>query len=437
MTKVSWKTGASGDWGDGSNWSGGVVPDTTATDVGIVAPGTYTVTIASAESFEVGSITLDSAFATLNVAGTLSLGGSLDSIFVEAGTLAVEGEITGGTIDVTSASGTVVIGNGALLSDVTYEGALLVSSGNTLNVQDGLRVETATGAVHGTITLASGAELNVLDSETLDNMTLLVSGGSGFDAEAVGGTLTFGKHFTLSVSGTGGYLASYNFQQGVAGQNIVNNGLISLAAGSSFDGLDPTIGAFTNAGTITLGSDAYWNGNGRFVGGTDGSAFTNKGLISLGSNAAFQTNTGSFSNAGTIRLGTGAVLAVETSMFTNNKSITLASEATLDVRTGIALSALGTIVNNGGLIEVDSLLNLGGSTLDVAASGEFSNLLLGGVADGTVMPDGGGTLALENGATLDAVTWVGSLAVATGSTLNLTGGVTVETAGVLRRVRST
>ena len=193
--------------------------------------------------------------------------------------------------------------------------------------------------------------------------------------------------------------------------------------------MDPTIGVFTNAGTITLGSDAYWNGNGRFVGGTDGSAFTNKGLISLGSNAAFQTNTGSFSNAGTIRLGTGAVLAVETSMFTNNKSITLASEATLDVRTGIALSALGTIVNNGGLIEVDSLLNLGGSTLDVAASGEFSNLLLGGVADGTVMPDGGGTLALENGATLDAVTWVGSLAVATGSTLNLTGGVTVETAG--------
>ena len=126
------------------------------------------------------------------MAGTLSLGGSLDSIFVEAGTLAVEGEITGGTIDVTSASGTVVIGNGALLSDVTYEGALLVSSGNTLNVQDGLRVETATGAVHGTITLASGAELNVLDSETW-NMTLLVSGGSGLDAEAVGGTLTFGS----------------------------------------------------------------------------------------------------------------------------------------------------------------------------------------------------------------------------------------------------
>ena len=252
-----------------------------------------------------GLANVSTAGGLIEIDGQLDLGGAT----ITAGATGLYsnlllGGIASGTVKVEG--GQIAFEDGALLSDVTYEGALLVSSGNTLNVQDGLRVETATGAVHGTITLASGAELNVLDSETLDNMTLLVSGGSGLDAEAVGGTLTFGKHFTLSVSGTGGYLASYNFQQGVAGQNIVNNGLISLAAGSSFDGSDPTIGAFTNAGTITLGSGAYWNGNGRFVGGTDGSAFTNKGLISLGSNAAFQTNTGAFSNAGAIALGTGA-----------------------------------------------------------------------------------------------------------------------------------
>ena len=71
-----------------------------ATDDAVIsAPGSYTVTIAAAESFEVDSLAFDPGTGgTLAVNGTLTLGGPLAEMAVGSGTVNVGGVLSGGTL---------------------------------------------------------------------------------------------------------------------------------------------------------------------------------------------------------------------------------------------------------------------------------------------------------------------------------------------------
>ena len=92
-----WISATSGDWGTAASWNPAAVPDRVAT---ISLPGTYTVTIAGNESFDIGTLTVSDTGATLSVAGTLDL---TDTFFLKRGTVSIAstGTIAGGTIDVT------------------------------------------------------------------------------------------------------------------------------------------------------------------------------------------------------------------------------------------------------------------------------------------------------------------------------------------------
>jgi hypothetical protein len=101
MSNYSWNVSKSGDWSNAADWLGGVPNDASAI-VTIAHTGTYTVSIASNESYAVGSVTLNATKATLEIDGTLSLGGTLN---LTAGSLYLDGTIKGGTINAGSRGG--------------------------------------------------------------------------------------------------------------------------------------------------------------------------------------------------------------------------------------------------------------------------------------------------------------------------------------------
>jgi hypothetical protein len=95
MANYSWKSGISGDWMTGADWMGGV-PNSASANATIAAGGTYAVDISSGESVTAASVTVNDNGATLQIYGTLNLGGTLN---LKAGALFLEGTINGGTIN--------------------------------------------------------------------------------------------------------------------------------------------------------------------------------------------------------------------------------------------------------------------------------------------------------------------------------------------------
>src|SRR5580704_15746033 len=94
MATSTWLSAVTSDWTAGANWNGGV-PNGFTDDALISVSGTYTVGIFAGASIEADAVTLDAAGATLNLAGTLSLGGAAALLALQAGTLALAGTLQG------------------------------------------------------------------------------------------------------------------------------------------------------------------------------------------------------------------------------------------------------------------------------------------------------------------------------------------------------
>ena len=149
-----WLNTSGGTWTDSTdaatNWSDGALPrsiDNVLID--LAGSGSYTVTIPNGATADAGSLTLNNANATLDVAGTLTIA---DALTIDAGRLVVEAgnDITVGTT-VTNA-GTLELATSAELPSITNtDGTIQVDAGDTLTLQGG----TITG---GTIDLAAGTE---------------------------------------------------------------------------------------------------------------------------------------------------------------------------------------------------------------------------------------------------------------------------------------
>ena len=81
----------------------------------------------------------------------------------------------------------------------------------------------------------------------------------------------------------------------------------------------------------------------------------------------------------------------------------------------------------GGTLDINGTLDLGGGTLDLAAGTAFATIAGSGqIKNGTLKFDGG---TLNGSMTLDAVTVLGPLAVGAAHTLDVLGGIAVETLG--------
>ncbi len=389
MPNFTWLSAVSADWLTAVDWSGGAVPNDTASVVTIAVAGSYSVGIAAGETIAANSVTLAASGANLAIAGTLALGGAGALLNLQAGVLKVSGSIKGGILRL---GGGTLAGNGGTLDGVSILGTLAPTRFQPVSVVNGLSVQTLAGGAPGSIDLTAGG-LSLLDSETLDHVAITLGSPFGALRIAAGSTLTLGPAATLTIAG----------------------------------GLIPDLGGvlLVNHGQITVNADPQGFGI------TIGPSLLNAGSIALGAGSTNQVNLGGgFSNSGSIGLGANAVLraANATASFANTGTIALSSGATLELDQNTTLSDLlaGTIDNQGGLVILAGTVTLGTGTLDVAAAGAFSNLALSGTVKGGVLAAGGGVLALP-GATLDGVSVQGALDLSNpgaGYTVTVKNGLT-------------
>ncbi len=371
--------------------------------------------------------------ATLNndtYQGTMTVGNGV--------AVTIDNTLTGATI--ADAGSGILFGPGAEFNAVTYQGTLSLLPGNTLSIIGGITLQGAGGTGAGAISAAAGTTesvLYLLDTETLNNVTITSGTGSGpgtlglFLAPIVpaGGTLTLGATTTFHVlsNTTAGFFSDSPTSGLPLGNSIVNNGNITLDAGAIFLGSDGSLGGFTNAGTITLGAGATWSPS---QGTLTASNFTNAatGKISLGTTATLLTNGGGMTNAGSIALASGAQATIQGN-FTETGHVSVAAGASFTIDGATTLASVAGI-SGAGTLGIDGLLNLAGGTFDMAASGRITNLLIGPGGDlkgGTLLNDAG-TVSFAGLSTLDTMTWEGPLNIGAGATVQIANGLTLESA---------
>jgi hypothetical protein len=159
------------------------------------------------------------------------------------------GKIIGGTVE-DEGSGLKFGGGG--LSGVTYEGTLdLSATDSSLFITGGLTATGLDGTGPGTIDLTGdSAALYVDDTETWDNATLNIGGGTLLLNDTnEGNALTLGSHFDVVQVGQSAQITSTNINR----DTIVNDGDITAAVSGGDFQINPA--NFTNNGSITASND--------------------------------------------------------------------------------------------------------------------------------------------------------------------------------------
>ncbi len=387
MASITWN-GASGDWTNVADWSGGVAPGAGDTAV-FGGSGAYTVTLYSAAA--VGAVTMNAPNAVFYDDGALALGG----IFaLQGGTFDLAyGILQGGTL---ALDGGLFQANGGMLNGTAVQGTLSMAQANaSLVVENGLTMTGAGGSGAGTLAVTgSYATLDFLGTQILANAVVNLGASSGQGQGGPGGLsvshtfgATAGATLTLSAS-------DWVRETGTIGQIIVGAGLPG-----------PLTDEVLNQGTIT---DA-----------------TAGGSLTLG-------GPGLFANAGTIAVSNGATLDIAANGFSNTGSI-IVSNAVLDLGGNFAasrLSALGKVSLTAATVEIGGDAVNTGSTVTLGASTPLGPILLAGTITGGTLVDQGGGLNLSAGTgMLDGVAYQGSLALGQGAVLTLADGSTLSNAG--------
>ncbi len=358
----------------------------TWSNAGLIAVAGGTLSLGGAfTTAQLGSITQTSGSVVLagtlaNTGATLTLGAGHISA------LSLVGTVTGGTI--ADATGALSIGaasssaapasSAALLDGVSYVGTLTLGAGAFLRVRDGLALSG------GADITGAGSVLDFQGSQTIGHAQILL-GAAGQGAaigiadnpgQAGGTTLTLGAGLAITQSGALAAIGQSGGQSGAAtqaGDMIVNAGTITAALAG---------------GTLTLG----------------GPGFTNQGVITVGQGETLAIATTDFSNTGAINVSGGSVSIAG--------SLTLAQLGRVNITTG-SVSIAGT-------------LNLGGGTLALGQGTAMGRVALTGtIANGTIT-DAGGGLAPSLGATLNGVTYDGTLDLSRPfAQMAIAGGITL------------
>ncbi|MBI5395855.1 MAG: autotransporter-associated beta strand repeat-containing protein, partial [Verrucomicrobia bacterium] len=319
---------------------------------------------------------------------------------------------------------TLVIGNGAVVSNVnrTVIGGAAGATGNFLLVTDS-----------GTY-FTNGSELRVGDSGSRNTMVVSNGASAYANSQVYVGALAGANSNTLIVTGPGSRLenAGTRFTVGLRsgmgnGVLVTNGGLVVVRSGSGITGVgysDNASNPSNNWMTVAGGGSVFSNA-GVFVVGGHGSG--NSLLVAGG--GAF-TNLGAF----TIGLASNAV-AGPLSNFGNSVTVTGGGLMRLGGALTVGLSnALNTLaINNGGVVGAGAGIIIGAST---------------GATDNLVLVDGAGSvlsnassglrvgnigsnnrMIVTNGGVVNIVTFfsVGSTAGATNNTLWVTDSGSVVT----------
>ncbi len=435
---LSLSNGATVGLGIGGPWSNTGTILVSAADLGLY--GTFT-------SAQLGIIKLSGG-------GALSIGGTL----VNTGTFAIGagsslpavglvggGEISGGIVH--DLGGGITAGGGTL-SGVTYDGVLnLAASYASLTVTGGLTVNPATGAGSGTVQVTgNNADLLLLGTETLTNTAIDGGASSGSyaqigieDVSGAPSTITLASNTAILQTGQSldlyGSSTYSNGQYVPSGDTVVNTGRIladqaygyfaignanvrnaGTLAVTNGDQLTITHGTLTNAAGVTITGSALAAGG--FA----------ESVLSVG-------NAASLVNTGTITVNAGGLLVLNTGgaalAFTNSGHVNVAGGNLEYDGTFTTAQLAGVAVSAGGSVSIGSFstLNNTGATLTVGTGAALGTVSLAGTISGGTIVDRGNGIAYGTSSNntidgdLNAVKYLGVLAVGAGETANITGGI--------------
>ena len=343
---------------------------------------------------QLGTITQAAGTAILagtlsNTGNTLTLGGTGA---LRLPTLSLSGTITGGTIIDSAGALAATTGGSALLSGVNYQGTLTLGAGAFLGIRNGLAL---TGIVNLT---GAGSTLDFQGSQSFIHAHIYLGATSqGPSSPGSSGQGSSGQGATLAVS--------------------------SLPGQSS-------------GATLTLGSFCAITQSGKFAtigqaggqaGSPAGGTIVNRGNITAAVPGGTLALTGlAFINQGVLTAGPGETLAIDSTAFANTGAINI-NGGTLSLGGSLTLAQLGHVSLSNGAFSVAGTLDLGGGTLTLGRGSPLTRLgLTGTLANGTILDTGVG-LAPTGGATLNAVTYRGTLDLSRPfATLAIANGITLS-----------
>ncbi len=402
----------------------------------LINQGTITGTIASG-AFALGGVGLFINAGTLSIGNgdtlTVSVAGFSNTglLAVNAGAVAILG--AGGSYlapgSAWTNTGTITLNAGTLvLAGIAQTGALgRITSGATAGsvVLTGTLQNTGT-----TLTLGAGFMLpNLTLAGTLQGGTLIdtstsltigTTGAAVFDGLAYRGTLTMANAASilrikngfsataLAISGAG---AALNFQ----GTQNFNTSSVALGNANTAAIID-MVHDYTSlaATTLTLGTALNITQSNTLaaigsVRGIAGDIIVNQGTIT-GAIAGGTLSLGGpgFSNQGIVAISNGDTLAINTANFTNTGNVSV-SNATLAIGGTLTLGAISNITLNAANLAVSGGLDCSGGTLAVGVGTRFGRVSLTGTLHGGVIADSGQGLATAGNATLDALSYWGTL----------------------------
>jgi len=489
---IFWANASGGNWSNPANWTGGVVPSAIET-AAITIPGTYTVTLDVGDTVaglqlgaSSGTQTLLAASKTLHVSGTTQVnpngllwlkastlsGGTLSDggkVFVEGGTTITTGIATSsGSLIRLQGNGTYSAATLTVASGFTSNGTILLtdttsSYGATLNVTSG----TLTNAPTGTIDAAVGSGGPRTLGAQLDNQGALIvsrplslsrSSAAHSNSGAItlaGGNLSINQSGTLpSFTNTGSITinagdsvkissGAFNYNGGSISGGTLSLTSVTVTAPQSFStetaGLSLASTTWGGSGTLTIApaTTVVWRAS------TISAALVNQGTLVVNGTSAFN---GPFTNAGgaTLQLeGNGsystANLTVANS-FTNDGAIELTDitssyGATLNVTSGTLLNASGgtiaALLGTNGPRNLNAQLDNRGTITVATSPSQALNIAKPSAAHqnrGTITLTGG-DLSVSQSGTSPSFRSTGTIDVAAGDTLRVSGGAFVYDSG--------
>jgi hypothetical protein len=383
-----------------------------------------------------------------------------DRLTAEAGSKFI-GEVTGGggTLELAGGSGTITGpgGSGTLTGSDTASfqgfGTYLIDAGGQWTIRGGglasgqamIVAAGVTVASGQPLTVASGAGVTVTSTGTLTNQASIASGAAGAevvdDAAAVaiaGGVLLNAAGGVVTGGTGGGVFVGYGGGGGVtmSGGSLVNDGAIHGGAG----------GKGTIGGTVTFGASGDGvdvSGGGTIVNGSASAMISGRyGVLDSGGGAVSLTNFGTIKGtADAVKLAGGSnnLLVIDpgasfSGMVDGGNTFGAAYVSTLELAAGTAsgtLSAFGTQFVNFGQTTIDAGARwtfdgpnafAAGTTLTNSGTVSVLDTTLSDA--GTVINDGGIVID-PSSATLTNLTGTGSMTIGAGSTLTVTGTVSV------------
>jgi hypothetical protein len=386
---INWTGLISTDWNNPCNWNPAWVPD--------VTNGAVVIGLQTNQPTITGTVpTVNQIYVNANATLTVSSGGTLNSnsnvapITLQGGNI-----INDGTINVSGSGSGIGISIGAAAS-ITNRGTI------------------TTNNLYGT-------SLN-FGNLTFTNESMGIYNG---DFKANNNILTLTNRGTINYAG-----GTYGLSLGNVGSSVINDGTISITAGSGISNPSGSTIANNACGKILMTTGVYENG------GTT----TNTGLIQLPNLYNF-TNTGTFTNNGVLKANSVSGVTNNKMVITNACPIfTLGGSNNYSVSgiftdAGATISA-GTYTSLGNKFTANNTIPTGTQTLYAQVTDgtctfmvpfDFNNVKPSSVSISTTSACVGANVTLSATCTSGTVTWYST---ATGSTSLGTGASFVYTPSV-------